>query len=188
MKWEKSPYADSIYYADLFSINDKNWMIMGHGKSEAARIVNNKDSTKDFSRDSTAIAIDGNTLKGRFDLGAINLDLEESKRDNLHKFHEIHYIAYCLSENETKQVFKNKVSSIDECDLELMARGSTVFPYTGIMAKYIFSNEEVDALEDITRRQHRFSEIVGQANDVKLVLVPFMPTVEEKAKLYSEYI
>lgn len=187
MNFVKSPYADSIYYADLFEINDKKWMIMGCGKSEAARLANDRDSTKDFSRDSAAIALEGNTLKARFDMGAINLDLEESKRDSLYKFHKIDCIAYCLFENETRQIFKNKSLSIIECDLDYMAKKSTVFPYTGTMSRFVFSDEEMQIFENDIRRQHRFFEIVHQADNVKLVLVPFMRTMEEKAKLYREY-
>ena len=186
--FEKSPYADSIYYADLFCINKKNWMIMGHGKSEAARIANNKDKAKDFSRDSTAIALDDNILKGRYDAGAINLDLEESKRNNLHKFHEIHYIAYCLSEDDTKQIFSTKLPSIIECQIELMSQYSTIFPYSAVTAPYVFSEKELCELQNRERRQRKFYELVKGAKGIKLLLVPFMPTVNEKAKLYNEYL
>ena len=48
---EMSKNADSIYYADLFKINNKICMITGFGKSQAARIAINKNNEADIARD-----------------------------------------------------------------------------------------------------------------------------------------
>ncbi|WWW10908.1 hypothetical protein V7P26_07785 [Arcobacter cryaerophilus gv. pseudocryaerophilus] len=103
-KFKKSEYADSIYYADLFRINNKIWMIMGYGKSEVARIASNNIEEDDISRDSTAIKAKDNILEARFDIGAINTELDEETRNELSKFHKVDYIAYCLSPEQTLEI------------------------------------------------------------------------------------
>lgn len=71
---DPSPTADSIYYADLFRIAGRCWMIMGSGKSDAARIASEKDRAADLARDSVALIRDGDVLHGRYDLGALPKD------------------------------------------------------------------------------------------------------------------
>ena len=42
-----SQNADPIYYADLFKINNKIWMVTGAGKSKAASIASNNHNEED---------------------------------------------------------------------------------------------------------------------------------------------
>ena len=72
--FEKSEYADSIYYADLFRIDNKIWMIMGHGKSDAARLASNRIEEDDLARDSVAIKVKNNILFAKCDFGAVRKD------------------------------------------------------------------------------------------------------------------
>lgn len=51
----KSNNADSIYYADLITINQKNWMILGHGKTVAALMAAEKADTSLLAHDMVAI-------------------------------------------------------------------------------------------------------------------------------------
>lgn len=48
---EASEHADSIYYADLFLINGRAWMITGTEKSAAGRLASNRDQANDKARD-----------------------------------------------------------------------------------------------------------------------------------------
>ena len=69
---EMSKNADSIYYADLFKINNKICMITGFGKSQAARIAINKNNEADIARDAVAIIRENNILYGCYDPGGTN--------------------------------------------------------------------------------------------------------------------
>lgn len=181
-KFKKSEYADSIYYADLFRINNKIWMIMGYGKSEAARIASYNIIEDDISRDSTAIKVKDNILEARYDIGAINTELD----DKFLEFHKVDYIAYCLSPEQTSEICIDQ-KKIMNVPLDIMSILSTTYPYTGIGVNMVFSPMEVMYLNDRERRIKKFKEIVSQAKNIKLLLVPYMETLEEKANLYKEY-
>lgn len=186
-KFKKSEYADSIYYADLFRINNKVWMIMGYGKSEAARIASNNNSNDDISRDSTAIKVEDNILKARIDFGATNMELDDETRTKLSEFYKVDYIAYCLSPEQTLEVFNNSHRKVIDASLDDISYCSTIYPYPAVIAKYVFSEEEFFSLSDRERRIKRFKEIVAQTKNTKLLFVPYMETLEEKANLYKTY-
>ena len=187
-KFIKSEYADSIYYADLFRINDKVWMIMGYGKSNAARIASSNNRDNDLSRDATAIKVENNILKARVDFGAINIELEQSKRDELHRFYNVDYIVYCLSPEQTEDIFHKNERKIVQATLEDMSYCSTIYPYSGSAAQLVFSNDELTYLNNQEKRIERFKEIVSQAKNIELLFMPFMDTIEQKAELYQKYI
>ncbi|WP_129106510.1 hypothetical protein [Arcobacter sp. AHV-9/2010] len=71
--------------------------------------------------------------------------------------------------------------------LDIMSILSTTYWYTGIGVNMVFSPMEVMYLNDRERRIKKFKEIVSQAKNIKLLLVPYMETLEEKANLYKEY-
>ena len=185
-KFKKSEYADSIYYADLSRINNKIWMIMGYGKSEAARIASNNIEEDDISRDSTAIKAKDNILEARFDIGAINTELDEETRNELSKFHKVDYIAYCLSPEQTLEICNDQKKIID-VSLDKMSICSSIYVYPGCGAQMVFSQKELIDLNDTKRRITKFKEIVSQVKDIKLLFIPYMETLEEKANLYKEY-
>ena len=51
----------------------------------------------------------------------------------------------------------------------------------------VFYGWEVIDLNDTKRRITKFKEIVSQVKDIKLLFIPYMETLEEKANLYKEY-
>ncbi len=177
--FEKSEYADSIYYADLFRIDNKIWMIMGHGKSDAARLASNRIEEDDLARDSVAIKVKNNILFAKCDFGAVRKDKV------IFDFHEVDNVIYCLSPDETLVVYNNEQKIIKKTNVEFMAVCSSIFIYPGVMAQHFFSDEEFENLENTERRINKFKEIVSQANNCKLLLMPYMNTLEEKAELYK---
>lgn len=183
---QPSDLADSIYYADLFLINNLTWMIMGFGKSVAAYIASNKDGKSSVARDAVAITIKNGSLAGRYDPGGLNKD----KINTLHRFYKIDIIAYCLSERETTQFNrKNQASlSIQATDNQMMGALSVQYPYPAYAAPLLFEPFENEALQNPSRREKRFIEITNQVRNVKYVLVPYMISVEEKAELYKNFV
>jgi hypothetical protein len=180
--FEKSDYVDSIYYADLFRINKKIGMIMGYGKSEAARIATEKQEADDLSRDCVAIRNNNGILEGRFDPGGINPEVDSELFD----FHTIDHIVYCLSPEQTDAIFTSNEKKIVDCDLNTMTQLSVVYPFPAYIALSWFADLNVDYLQDPERRASKFQEVLQTCNFKKLGLVPYMPTVEDKAKLYCE--
>ena len=159
---------------------------MGYGKSEAARIASNNIEEDDISRDSTAIKAKDNILEARFDIGAINTELDEETRNELSKFHKVDYIAYCLSPEQTLEICNDQKKIID-VSLDKMSICSSIYVYPGCGAQMVFSQKELIDLNDTKRRITKFKEIVSQVKDIKLLFIPYMETLEEKANLYKEY-
>ncbi len=89
-----SPYVDSIYYADLFIINGKVWMITGFGKSAAALIAINKSNKNILGTDFCALIRRENKLCGRYDNGIMSKNPNNVQKELLIE-HEINIIAHC---------------------------------------------------------------------------------------------
>ncbi|WWW10907.1 hypothetical protein V7P26_07780 [Arcobacter cryaerophilus gv. pseudocryaerophilus] len=64
---------------------------------------------------------------------------------------------------------------------------SSIYVYPGCGAQMVFSQKELIDLNDTKRRITKFKEIVSQVKDIKLLFIPYMETLEEKANLYKEY-
>lgn len=177
-----SPTPESIYYADLFRINGKIWMIQGHGKSNAAMIATNNERADDLSRDATTIIRDKKDIYGRWDIGGIN-----KEKPDLHKLHKLDYIAFCLDERMTDNgLFSGIKENIIETDLKTYVNLCSVYPYPGYIAgKQIFSDMELRYFSDRSLMALRFMELLYGEVNVKLLLVPFMESVEKKAQLYK---
>lgn len=186
LKYVRSEYADSIYYSDLFRIDEKIWLILGFGKSEAARIASGKERNNDLSRDCTAIKAEADNLFGRYDPGAIAP--KNNTKSDLHKFHRIDFIAYCLSPEQTDEVFSSRPREIIFCSAELMSVLAVVYPYPAYCAPYAFSPEEYANLADTQRRSNKFLEKIKQSGFKNLFLVPYMIELESKARLYNTFV
>lgn len=184
-KFTKSEYLDSIYYADLFSIHGKVWMIMGCGKSAAARIASNKEEDADIARDGVAITEKNKQLFGRYDIGASGAHADPTS--TLHAFHEINFMAFCLNEQETEEVFGDRPRKLIATTAEAMAKLSVVNPYPASAAQLVCSPDEIKTYAAPELRERRFMEIVSATEFDTFLLVPFMATVDEKAVLYVEH-
>ena len=177
---EMSKNADSIYYADLFKINNKICMITGFGKSQAARIAINKNNEADIARDAVAIIRENNILYGCYDPGGTN----PVKKD-LHAIHKIDFIAYCLSDVQSQNFYLENHRTIEEVNNNFIAIHLNDFHYTGSLAKYFCSPNQYNWLLDIQRRYDCFLELTNNITTTQFVVVPWMATVEEKALLYT---
>lgn len=160
-------------------------MIMGHGKSTAARIASNKEVDADIARDGVALIEKDKQLFGRYDIGATgaHADLESP----LHALHQIDFIAFCLNQQETAQFFRDVPSQVTSTTAEKMAKFSVINPYPASLARHVCSPEEFSAFESPERRERRFLELISSTGFSNFLLVPFMPSVEEKAAMYVKH-
>ena len=179
---EASQNADSIYYADLFKICGKVWMITGCGKSKAARIAINYDNDADIARDSVAMIRYDKVLYGYHDLGAVDKDL--SKRESLHK---IDFIAHCLTEEQTANIYSNKPSIIMKIDNKLLATLLYYSRYPAVFSRDFFNEEQYKWLINPERRFNRFIELTNDIISAQFLIIPWMTSIEEKASLYTTF-
>ncbi|WP_334063651.1 hypothetical protein [Alteromonas genovensis] len=180
---EPSEHVDSIYYSDLFIINKRIWLILGSGKSDAARIASNKNSEDDLGRDSFALKNENNELFARFDPGALN-----NKSDtDLHKWHNVDVVAYCFSKEETEEGYKNRSIALLEATNGLVGLLASERPYPAFLAKHYFDEQKMAWLKNPKRRLEKFLELTNNLVNTSFVVVPFMKSVEDKAALYLAY-
>lgn len=179
-----SDTPENIYYADLFRINGHNWMIQGYGKSTAARIASDKKSEAMYATDAVAIIRDGDALFGRYDPGALT-----TKDPDLCALHKIDAIAYCLNEQQTVAAFEPRggVREIVDVDSALLSTLCATYQYPAYMAPHFFTQAEFAHFANPHRMTKRFAELTQATIGTRFLLVPHMPTVEEKAALYSSF-
>ncbi len=173
---------ENIYYADLFCINDKNWMILGYGKSNAARIATNKIHALDMARDAVAIIRKDDELFARYDPGALSETDSE-----LNALYKLDAIAYCLNEEQTIKAFDSVDDDreIADAGVEVLAALCATYMYPAYLAPHFFSQAEFKYFSSAKRMRERFVELTKNTKGTAFLLVPHMPKVEEKAALYT---
>jgi hypothetical protein len=181
-----SPHADSIYHADLFLINGRGWMIGGTGRSSAASLASGRDPATDVARDTVAVIREGDSLFGRYDPGAVPVD--PVKCDKRHRQHRLHAIAYCLNEAETAQAYAGRPVAIARVDNKMLAWMLSCQIYPAELAPLYFEPMRVSRLVNRTLRVARFLQLTDGAVGTQFLVVPWMPTVADKAALYAGYV
>jgi len=182
---EASKYVDSIYYADLFKIKGKIWMITGSGKSRAGIIACNRDVENQIADDAVALIQDNKILYGRHDRGAVPKDSIKRERD--HRFYKIDYIAHCLTEEQSRDFYENKAPAIVEIDGKSLSLLLSERLYPAWQVRHFFSEEQCEWLANPKRRFDRFLELTNNIIDTKFLVVPWMKNIEEKAFLYTSF-
>jgi len=172
-----SPTRDSVYYLDLFEINKRVWAIGGPGgKSEAARKATD---AQELGRDSIAITRVNNDLFGHQDFGAHGATAPASSP------RKIDVVAYCMSDEETKKAFGLNSLQIHKVDNGIVGTmlGSSIYP--GAAAEYVVSPAEWAQLNNSLRRVNKFLRLTAPPVNCEFLLIPFMPTEQDKTNLLS---
>lgn len=177
-----SPYIDALYYADLFRINGKIWMIMGEGKTTAARIASKEVKNDELALDGVALALHGGRLVGRFDLGGGEASADHTDSP----FFRIDRIAFCLDERQTSEaprsVSKTELHAVSAKQMAYMAVKKD-FPGWGAKRAGM-SEADYRKYADRDRREAKFFDLLTESNFRDFVFVPYMKTVADKAALY----
>ena len=181
----RSNTPENIYYADLFRINSHNWMILGSGKTYAAQVASHQKRDAMHATDAVALIRGGHALWGRYDPGAVS-----TKNPELSTLYRLDAIAYCLDEEQTAEFFKARGAALAIADVgfALIAGLCATYAYPAYMAPHFFSEQELSHFSNPIRMTQRFAELTQGAVGTKFLIVPFMPSVEEKAALYSGFV
>lgn len=183
-RYEASDHADAIYYADLFIIRGKAWMIGGNGRSRAAELASGGDPAADIARDAVALIRQGAMLLGRHDPGALPKD--SVQRHRLHRPLKLDAIAWCMSERETELAFAGRTIDIVPVDDRLIGAMLANTLYPAEWAPFYFDRQALASLVDPKRRLLRFLELTAGAVGTRFLVVPWMPSVEARAALYRD--
>lgn len=160
------------YYADLFVVNGKGCVIMGHGKSRAIRRFTGED-TKELSTDMVKFErVDSKLIA----MGAM-MDIAEAMGHTVDTFiqekTDVDYFIYMKSAEQTTSKDVIEVSKEEFCELaDFNATFPCQFPHIKI---------------SIDNRRKEFASLLENAN-VKCITVPWCDTMEEKGALVAAYI
>lgn len=175
-----SDHAESIYYADLFRINGKVWALTGTGKSDAGMAATARKREDDLARDSVAFLPENEMLMGRYDPGAINPELHE-----LHAWHPLVAVVYCLSQEETDKAFANRPLELVDVDPKTIGLLLSKSVYPAPLVPHFFDDDEQAYLYNDERRLLQWFKLTASASSVRWLLAPWMPTAADKGALYA---
>ena len=146
----------------------------------AGRLASGNANDNDLGRDSIAVTVQDGLLVGRHDLGVRGAYADPSQ----HPFFAIDRVAYCLDAAATASL-PDRQNALVKVDTELLARLSVSGPYPASGLEYACSTPaEFENHASPAKRAQRFLELMTAVQFENAFLVPFMPTVEEKAALY----
>lgn len=155
-----------IFYADLFLINGKGCVIMGHGKSKTCRYYTGTE-TKEISSDMVAFEVVNGELQAinGISLMAAKFGLKGKSEETGTK---VDYFIYMMDEEKTSA--NNVVSLSKEQFCEFADHNITFAAMT-----------EGRSLDDARKE---FVSVIENA-DVKYIAVPWCDSMEEKGALVA---
>ena len=149
-----------IYYCDMFVINGKGCVVMGHGKSKVCRNYTG-DKTEELMTDFARFDIKDENLfaQGDFPMGRMFVDL--SKLPQM----KVDYFVYMQSEKESSK----EIEEINGEDF----------------IKVAFFNITFGA--EVKGRVKEFENIISSVKGLKFITVPWGKTIEEKGEMIRKY-
>lgn len=151
-----------IYYGDLFVINGKGCVVMGHGKSKTCRNFTG-ESTKEVMTDSLRLDAEGNNLVAYGDAGMGIMPFDPQRCPKM----SVDYFIYMQDEDETSSGEIQEVTVDEFCEL------------ADINITYGVYDED--------ERRVEFNGLISD-KEVKFISVPWGDSMETKGAMVSAYI
>ncbi len=151
-----------IYYGDLFVINEKGCVVMGHGKSKTCRNYTG-ETTKEIMTDSLRFNIEGNRLVAYGDAGMGILPFDPQRCPQI----LVDYFIYMQAEDETALREIQEISNNEFCE---MADFNITF-----------------GVSDEEERRAEFSDLLA-GRELKFISVPWGDSMETKGAMISAYV
>ena len=151
-----------IYYGDLFVINGKGCVVMGHGKSKTCRNYTG-DTTKEIMTDSLRLSIEDNRLVAYGDAGMGLIPFDSQRCPKIF----VDYFIYMQAEDETSSKEIREISNSEFCEM------------ADFNITYGVRNED-------ERRTEFTNLLVGK--DLKFISVPWGDSMETKGAMISAYV
>ena len=151
-----------IYYGDLFVINGKGCVVMGHGKSKTCRNYTG-ETTKEIMVDSLRFDVEGNSLVAYGDAGMGIFPFDHQKCPRM----LVDYFIYMQAEEETDFNTIQEVSNNEFCEI---ADFNITF-----------------GISDVEKRQAEFKDLLVGKN-LKFISVPWGDSMETKGAMISAFV
>lgn len=151
-----------IYYGDLFVINEKGCVVMGHGKSKTCRNYTG-ETTKEIMTDSLRFNVEGNRLVAYGDAGMGILPFDPHRCPKI----LVDYFIYMQAEDETGFREIQEISNNEFCEI------------ADFNITYGVRDEE--------ERRAEFSDLLA-GRELKFISVPWGDSMETKGAMISAYV
>ncbi len=167
----------NIFYSDMWMISGKGCLIMGSGKSRCCRPI----SDQEVGQDSICLTRVNNEIFGHFEPTIFPVQIEPNPK-------KIDYIVRCLSEEETENYFNQKKL---ECHF---VKYEEIFNLCLFNITFVtnfasqFLGDTFDEYADPKERIKRFYNLTSDIKDIKCIIIPWMPSLEEKSQIFKSFI
>lgn len=184
MNYIISPRANQIFYADAFVIEGKGCLIMGHGKTKMGQLATDNVRDDEIGPDEICLIREGDRLYAQFEMAHLPDSYVPTP-------HPIRHMVRCLSDEESAQIFKShprKLFLTDYDKFVQLCHFNITFhadPGGVLRAKLGPRYEEYASP---SKRVERFRSLTSGIPGMQFIVVPWMDSVEEKAKILREYL
>ncbi|QTP14788.1 hypothetical protein [Serratia symbiotica] len=188
MEFFISQNAKNVYYADVHIINGKGCFFTGSGKSECGRLASSNPEKSIY--DSVGLTRIGQELFAYYD--PIMIPAMNKKFPDTNSLIKIENFIFCFTDQSTESIFKDNKKEILECGSNEFVQISkfniclTADPLGLIKGK--LGDDEYYDLIDENKRGFRFIETIDGVINAKYIGLPWMDSIEEKAKLLQQTI
>jgi len=165
-----------IFAADLASVHQRIWLLLGHSDLSAT-----VESIGGTSRDIIAqggvcldARLDGDgkpALFGRFDRGAVIPPAADTT--GIHQWHRIDVLAYCLNEETTARLFGDDRLKMRSARPSVLGRLTTADPYAGTWAQALMPEADYRRAADPRKRARFLEKLENAIPGLPCVLLPF---------------
>ena len=155
-----------IYYADLFVINGKGCVIMGHGKSVVCRF-HTGESTEEISSDFVCFDLQDGRLHALSGYACMFAPISTSraKEESI----AVDYFVY-MRDDRTAGI-ETEIKELSADEFRNIADFNITFGIT-----------------DIKERRNEFRRLLSSSAPMKYIAVPWCQSVEEKGTLLIDYL
>lgn len=180
-----SPRADQIFYADAFVIEGRGCLIMGHGKTKMGQLATDNVRDDEIGPDEICLIREGDRLYAQFEM----VQLPDSYVPTPH---HIHHMIRCLSEAETAQIFTSHPRKLFLTDYEKfvqLCQFNITFQADLMGAlRSKMGTERYEEYASPSKRVERFRALTSGIPGMQFIVVPWVDSVEEKAKMLREHL
>ncbi|HEX7635495.1 MAG TPA: hypothetical protein VF427_09490 [Noviherbaspirillum sp.] len=176
----------NIFYSDLFVINGKGTLFMGHGKSDCAWQACGKLKDNEIGQDFICLTRSGDHLLGHYQPYMV-------PPSYVGRPQSINVLVRCLSEKETNDIFKGDTPTMLFADFNGFMQASRFnICFTGeevmpMMCRHVSPVLYADFV-DPDKRGWRFHDLVSPVPDLKFMVMPWMPTAAERVTLLHQFV
>lgn len=166
-------------------MNGLNWLLMGQGKTAAARAAPPYPAGDVLAKGSVGLDVRDHTLYGRYDPGRIIAGPMDTT--DIHAWHRIDMLAYGLDEALTRKVFGFGERALRQVPFRTIAGLSVRDRYAGTLLKSHLSEYDYARAALAYDRVQFLKRLERLGIEAICMMAPFMHDADERAVLHRSF-